>query len=63
MLLTITTTRPPATDLGYLLHEHPARAQSVELPWGQAHKPRHNMPYAGLQLKWQENLGEPAAWI
>src|SRR5438067_5113624 len=37
MLLTITTTRPPATDLGYLLHKHPARVQSVELPWGQAH--------------------------
>src|SRR5262245_17960938 len=37
MLLTITTTRPPATDLGYLLHKHPARVQSVELPWAQAH--------------------------
>jgi hypothetical protein len=27
VLLTITTTREPATDLGYLLHKHPARAQ------------------------------------
>jgi 3' terminal RNA ribose 2'-O-methyltransferase Hen1 len=24
MLLTITTTHAPATDLGYLLHKHPA---------------------------------------
>ena len=28
MLLTITTTRAPATDLGYLLHKHPDRPQS-----------------------------------
>jgi RNA repair, ligase-Pnkp-associating, region of Hen1 len=25
VLLTITTTRGPATDLGYLLHKHPDR--------------------------------------
>ena len=37
MLLTITTTRPPATDLGYLLHKHPERLQSFSLPFGQAH--------------------------
>ena len=37
MLLTITTTRPPATDLGFLLHKHPARLQSFSLPFGQAH--------------------------
>jgi len=37
MLLTITYTSPPATDLGYLLHKHPARAQSFELAFGQAH--------------------------
>ncbi|MEJ7661801.1 MAG: methyltransferase [Hymenobacter sp.] len=30
MLLTITTTYQPATDLGYLLHKNPARLQSVE---------------------------------
>ena len=28
MLLTITTTRSPATDLGYLLHKHPAKCQT-----------------------------------
>lgn len=37
MLLTITTTRPNATDLGYLLHKHPARLQSFELSFGHAH--------------------------
>jgi len=37
MLLTVTTTRPPATDLGHLLHKHPDRLQSFSLPFGQAH--------------------------
>src|SRR3954452_17471121 len=37
MLLTITTTRQPATDLGYLLHKNPARPQSFPLSFGQAH--------------------------
>jgi len=37
MLLTITTTHTPATDLGYLLHKNPARAQSFDLSFGQAH--------------------------
>ncbi|MGH2496144.1 MAG: 3' terminal RNA ribose 2'-O-methyltransferase Hen1 [Ktedonobacteraceae bacterium] len=37
MLLTITTTYRPATDLGYLLHKHPSRAQSFSLSFGQAH--------------------------
>ena len=37
MLLTITTTHEPATDLGYLLHKHPARLQSFGLAFGQAH--------------------------
>lgn len=37
MLLTITTTYQPATDLGYLLHKHPSRAQSFSLSFGQAH--------------------------
>jgi len=37
MLLTISTTHRPATDLGYLLHKNPARAQSFELAFGQAH--------------------------
>ncbi len=37
MLLTITTTHHPATDLGYLLHKHPGRLQSVELSIGKAH--------------------------
>ena len=37
MLLTISTTYSPATDLGYLLHKHPARIQSFGLTFGQAH--------------------------
>jgi 3' terminal RNA ribose 2'-O-methyltransferase Hen1 len=37
MLLTISTTYQPATDLGYLLHKHPDRCQSFTLAFGQAH--------------------------
>ena len=36
MLLTISTTYRPATDLGFLLHKNPARAQSLDLAFGQA---------------------------
>ena len=37
MLLTITTTRAPATDLGYLLHKNPGRPQAKQLAFGTAH--------------------------
>jgi 3' terminal RNA ribose 2'-O-methyltransferase Hen1 len=37
MLLTITSTTPTATDLGYLLHKNPTRCQPFELPFGTAH--------------------------
>jgi 3' terminal RNA ribose 2'-O-methyltransferase Hen1 len=37
VLLTITTTREPATDLGYLLHKHPDRLQSFPVSAGAAH--------------------------
>ena len=37
MLLTLSTTHNPATDLGYLLAKNPARAQSFELNFGKAH--------------------------
>jgi 3' terminal RNA ribose 2'-O-methyltransferase Hen1 len=36
MLLTITTTHQPATDLGYLLHKNPANVQQGELSFGKA---------------------------
>ena len=36
MLLTLTTTCEPATDLGFLLHKHPDRVQSFPLPFGEA---------------------------
>ncbi|MFC5181453.1 3' terminal RNA ribose 2'-O-methyltransferase Hen1 [Actinomadura harenae] len=37
MLLTITTTRAPATDLGFLLHKHPGKVQGFEQASGVAH--------------------------
>ena len=37
MLLTITTTHTPATDLGFLLHKHPERVQTFDLSFGKAH--------------------------
>lgn len=37
MLLTLSTTHRPATDLGYLLHKNPARAQEFDLSFGKAH--------------------------
>ncbi len=37
MLLKITTTHMPATDLGHLLRKNPARPQSFETSFGQAH--------------------------
>ena len=36
MLLTISTTESPATDLGYLLHKHPGRVHQRELAFGRA---------------------------
>lgn len=37
MILNITTTHQPATDLGYLLHKHPDSFQTVTLSVGKAH--------------------------
>ncbi|MFK7979781.1 MAG: 3' terminal RNA ribose 2'-O-methyltransferase Hen1 [Saprospiraceae bacterium] len=37
MLLKITTTHQPATDLGYLLGKHPERFQTKELSFGKVH--------------------------
>lgn len=37
MILNITTTHVPATNLGYLLHKHPDTFQTVELAVGKAH--------------------------
>ena len=37
MLLTVTSTAPSATDLGFLLHKHPGKVQSFELSVGTAH--------------------------
>ncbi len=37
MLLEITTTHQPTSDLGYLLHKHPDKFQSFDLSHGQVH--------------------------
>ncbi|MCC7447689.1 MAG: 3' terminal RNA ribose 2'-O-methyltransferase Hen1 [Anaerolineae bacterium] len=37
MLLTISTTYQPATDLGYLLHKKPGTVQHFDVPFGVAH--------------------------
>jgi hypothetical protein len=37
VLLTVTTTHQPATDLGYLLVKHPDRVHSFDVPTGTAH--------------------------
>ena len=37
MLLTISTTHQPATELGFLLHKHPSRVQCFDLKFGKAH--------------------------
>src|SRR5260221_9721995 len=37
MLLTLTCTHEPATDLGHLLRKNPARPQSFSLSFGKAH--------------------------
>lgn len=37
MILTISTSYEPATDLGFLLHKNPDRHQTVELSFGTAH--------------------------
>ena len=36
MLVSLTSTTPTATDLGYLLHKHPDRVRSVDIGIGQA---------------------------
>jgi hypothetical protein len=37
VLVTISTTHAPATDLGFLLHKHPGRVQSFDQSAGVAH--------------------------
>src|SRR5689334_13349473 len=37
MLLSITTTHKPATDLGYLLHKNPGNLHSADFGFGTAH--------------------------
>ena len=37
MLVSVTSTTPVATDLGYLLHKHPDHVRSVDVAFGRAH--------------------------
>ena len=37
MLVSLTSTTPVATDLGYLLHKHPDRVRTVDVGFGRAH--------------------------
>src|SRR4051812_7227443 len=37
MLLTISTTHTPATDLGFLLHKNPSRSLSADMSFGRAY--------------------------
>ena len=37
MIITVSTTYEPATDLGFLLHKHPGRLQSFPVSVGEAH--------------------------
>lgn len=37
MILTITSTHKPATDLGFLLHKNPSRLHTIELAFGNAY--------------------------
>jgi len=37
VLLTVTTTQAPASDLGYLLHKHPGKVQTFDVAVGPAH--------------------------
>ena len=37
MLVSLTSTTPVATDLGYLLHKHPDRVRAVDVGFGRAH--------------------------
>ena len=40
MLLELSTTHKPASELGFLLHKNPARVQSFELAFGVAQRIR-----------------------
>jgi len=46
LLLTITLTRPPATNLGYLLHKSPGRVHTRSLAFGRL----RSDPYLGRRL-------------
>ena len=56
MLLTITTTTPPATDLGYLLHKHRGRLQTFALGFGKCRGSEYLRIIYGPEDSEPENL-------
>ena len=51
MLLTITNTKAPATNLGYLLHKNPSWVQSFELSFGKAYVFYPEQPRVAARLR------------
>jgi hypothetical protein len=65
MLLTLTTTHQPATNLGHLLRKNPARAQSFDLSFGRDTAPENldRLRSRGLSAKRSLALREFALGI
>jgi len=62
MLLTLTTTHRPATDLGYLLHKNPTKLQTFELAFGKsphANDADPSPPTANLPSKYAHSSRSP----
>ena len=58
MLLTITYSGHPGTDLGYLLHKSPSRIHTVELAFGRAH-----VFYPEATAMWMTGHTDPRLWL
>ncbi len=56
MLLTITTTYQPATDLGHLLHKNPSKCQTFEESFGNVHVDRDHIWH--IELNAPQKQGE-----
>jgi hypothetical protein len=65
MILTLTTTHNPATDLGYLLHKNPAKLHSFELSFGKAHifYPEATAERCTCGAKGRKGLVQPAVKV
>ena len=63
MILQISTTHRPATDLGYLLHKNPSRLQSFNVTFGKIHvfTPKHPKSGQPLRSSFNLSLANPSA--